>query len=123
MTLEHGARLNWPDHAAAIQKLVENTTILDELGIDAESYADAPDKFHAEIIDHICEVIDDRAGWGESYTAWDGAADDEFSISVRSWGGIWFVEGGEQFEGYFQSEAEANDAAALLASCFPPPEE
>ena len=60
---------------------------------------------------------------GESYTAWDGAAEQEFSISVQSWGGIWFVKGGEQFEGYFLSEAKANYAAALLASCFPPPEE
>jgi hypothetical protein len=123
MTLEHSALLNRPEHALVVQRLVENTGILEDLGIDAGSYASAPDKFRPMVIDHICEVIDDRAGWGESYGAWDGAAEEEFEISVRSWGGIWFVTGGEQFEGYFLSEAEANDAAAHLASCFPPPDE
>ena len=123
MTPEQRDLLERKENTTVIQKMVESTTILDELGIDAASYAKVPDKFRPEVIDHICDVIDDRAGWGESYPAWDGGSEEEFSISVRSWGGIWFVTGGEQFEGYFLSEAEANDAAARLASCFPPSEE
>jgi len=111
------------ENVPTLNVLVSNTMILEELGIDAESYTKAPEEFRGDIVDHVCEVIDERASWGESYTAWDGAAEEEFSISVRSWGGIWFVTGGEQFEGYFLSEAEANDAAVVLALCFPPPEE
>jgi len=122
MSFEHRALMNL-ENVPALNVLVSNTMILEELGIDAGSYAKAPEEFRWDIVDHICEVIDERASWGESYTAWDGAAEKEFSISVRSWGGIWFVKGGEQFEGYFLSEAKANYAAALLVSCFPPPEE
>lgn len=122
MSCEHRALMNL-ENFPALNVLVSSTMILEELGIDAESYAKAPEEFRGGIVDHVCEVIEERASWGKSYTAWDGAAEEEFSISVRSWGGIWFVTGGEQFEGYFLSEAKANDAAALLASCFPPPEE
>lgn len=68
MSFEHRALMNL-ENVPTLNVLVSNTMILEELGIDAESYTKAPEEFRGDIVDHVCEVIDERASWGESYTA------------------------------------------------------
>ena len=112
-----------PDKTTILDKILGSTSILKELGIDAKDYAKEPEKFIDDIIDHISSEIVNLADCSRSYTAWDPAENDDFSIDVCVWCGIWFVTGREQFDGYFLSEAEANEAAAVLASFYPLPEE
>lgn len=47
------------ENVPALNVLVSNTMLLEELGIDAGSYAKAPKEFRWDIVDHICEVIDE----------------------------------------------------------------
>ena len=93
------------------------------MGINRDDYDESPREFFDEITSHFLEVIDERASWGKSFTAWDSSVDEPVNISVRGRGGVWFATGGEQFSGYFLCEGLANKSADLSTECFPLPEQ